>query len=101
MATKPTIGDETVGMTRRARKKAERFYRPSEARKRVHDLYGDLWLRHGESDHEEPEMHLHDPDDDWTIVFVVTDEKPVVITQCHNHWDYPADDRFTYIGGGV
>jgi len=95
----PLIPDSKVGVTLNARRKADRFYDPHEARRRVNDLDGALYLKSSGSEHDHPEFHLLDPDEGWTLIFIVAEDKPVIITQCHRHWMYDTDARFTYIGG--
>lgn len=100
MSDAPVLTDDDVGLTFRARRKSDRFYSQDTARQRVRSLDGNLYHRVAEySEHDEPEFHLHDPSMDWTIIFVVGDEKPIIITQCHRHWDYGDDPTFTFVGG--
>lgn len=102
MNANKAVSDSEVGMTRKAHRKTNRFYEEDEARARVRALWGDLYLHHGEdSHHDDPEFHLHDPKSDYTIIFVAADDKPIIITQCHRHWEYRNDDSFTFIGGNV
>lgn len=94
------IPDSVVGVTTNAKRKSRRFYTPDEARARVLGLLGELYLRRGNSAHDPPEFHLYDERDDYAIVFIVS-EKPIILTQCHGHWDYDDHHDFVYIGRGV
>lgn len=97
----PTVSDSTVGMTRKARSKSRRYLNPGEARRRVFSLDGVLYLRVGGSEHDEPEFHLYDPDEDVSLVFIVLEEKPLIVTQCQDHWGYNHCSDFLRVGGSV
>lgn len=86
-----------IPVTDTVREKAERYYCPGAVRAMVRGLCGDLYIN-TDSDHAEPEFHLVN-DDDVVIIFVVTEEYPIVITQCERHWEYENDVQFVYIGG--